>query len=203
MSIQFIDGLKKEGYEYNDIKENYKYIGGNKGRHLNYFKLFKKEFPKSKDKCICGHFIIENCYISNGFNIIVLGNCCIKRFVPKCKRTCEKCGNIHKSIKTNICSDCKIAISNSNKLLKLFDDDLKLIQQEENDERNIFNNYWKILFNKELINELCKYCNIYDHKIIINDRYSIVIFDDFIINLKTMKPTKNSQKQYYFLDKYI
>ena len=63
------------------------------------------------DKCICQHSIKENCYITNKDNtcILVLGNCCIKHFLPegKSRRTCEDCGNIHRNRVVNRCNNCR------------------------------------------------------------------------------------------------
>lgn len=117
-STQFQDGLfKNYNMTMNDIVVNgYKYCGGNKGRHLNYFRLFfsnDKPLPTRVHKCVCGHDIVENCYIINETRdkIIVLGNCCIKRFLSKDKsgRTCEVCGKPHKNRSVNQCNDCRVS----------------------------------------------------------------------------------------------
>jgi hypothetical protein len=102
LTEKFIKGLKMYGLTYDEIiNSNWKYCGGNQGRHLRYFKLSCKgeEIPDSTDECICGHNIIENCYITNGEEILILGNCCIKKFIPKSSRTCETCGVSHKKEK--------------------------------------------------------------------------------------------------------
>jgi uncharacterized protein (DUF3820 family) len=148
--LNLIKGLKKHNITYEMIKDGtVKYCGGNKGSHLNYFKIFftsDRELPKPEDKCICGHFIVDNCYITDGKEIIVLGNCCIKRFVPKCGRTCEKCGENHKNRKNNLCNKCRIHhptyniiykqniyISNNHND-KLPENDDELVKKYENEE---------------------------------------------------------------------
>ena len=77
----------------------------------NYFFLqnfYKGDtFPATTNKCICEHKIIGNCYITNGERLLVLGNCCIKKFVPDSGRTCDKCGNKHKNRKINRCNTCR------------------------------------------------------------------------------------------------
>lgn len=107
---RFIEGLKEYGLTMNDMN-NFVYKGGNNGSHLNYYKLSYKndELPPDKDICICGHKIIKNCYISNGSQLLTLGICCIKRFIPKEKqrRTCECCGCSHKNRKNNLCNICR------------------------------------------------------------------------------------------------
>jgi hypothetical protein len=110
LTNKFIEGLKKYEMSYEDIIESkWEYCGGNRGSHLNYFKLRypKGNIPDSVDECVCGHKISENCYITDGNEILVMGNCCIKKFIKKSGRTCEKCGNPHKNRVVNKCNDCR------------------------------------------------------------------------------------------------
>jgi hypothetical protein len=110
---RFIKGLKEYGISYDEILNGeWSYAGGSLSRrHVEYFKkCFKnKELPPQRDKCVCGHNIKENCYLRKGRKLLVLGNCCIKRFVPKNRscRTCENCGEPHKNRKVNRCNDCR------------------------------------------------------------------------------------------------
>jgi len=111
---KFINGLTERGLSMYDIQDNWKYCGGDKaGRHLNYYKLnfpddSLRDLPEWTNECVCGHRIQENCYLTNGKNdFIVLGNCCVKRFVPKSGRTCECCGAPHRSRKDNKCKTCR------------------------------------------------------------------------------------------------
>lgn len=118
---RFIEGLRlKYNLSYEYVKENFIYCGGDTGRHLNYFKIFFKEklnktpkwFPKKSNNCVCGHYIQENCLIvDKNTNVIInVGNCCIKRFIPKNTRTCEICNNPHNNRIVNRCNDCRIGI---------------------------------------------------------------------------------------------
>ena len=112
LTKKFIEGLKKYNLTYNDIvNSGWKYCGGDTGPHKNYFFLqnfYKGDtFPATTNKCICEHKIKENCYITNGERLLVLGNCCIKKFVPDSGRTCDKCGNKHKNRKINRCNTCR------------------------------------------------------------------------------------------------
>jgi hypothetical protein len=114
---RFLDGLQKYNISKQDIDSGkWSYCGGNKGRHLNYFNLKYKntkiKLPRHKENCVCCHDIRENCYITNGDDIIVLGNCCIKRFLPNDKslRTCGKCSKPHKNITVNRCNDCRYGL---------------------------------------------------------------------------------------------
>lgn len=94
--------------------DNWKYAGGDKKQHNNYFNLIFKdkeiERPEKVSKCLCNHDIVENCYIYNEKlnKLVVLGNCCIKRFFKKSGRTCEICGESHQNRKDNKCSDCRM-----------------------------------------------------------------------------------------------
>jgi len=113
LTKQFINGLKS----YNLTKEDmidWKYCGGRNGqnpRHYNYFKLScpNDDLPSLVFECICGHDIKENCYITNGEEFLILGNCCIKKFLPSenSGRTCEICKKPHRNTKDNRCKQCR------------------------------------------------------------------------------------------------
>jgi hypothetical protein len=114
LTKRFIEGLKNYNLTYDEIVNgNWKYCGGRSGRHLNYFKLSCKdeELPEQVNECVCGHKISENCYITNGEEILILGNCCIIKFIPKSSRTCEKCESPHKNRKVNQCNRCRSGVS--------------------------------------------------------------------------------------------
>ena len=110
LTKRFMKGLEDRGYTYDEIKY-WKYCGGNKGSHLNYYMLCFNGLPtpKKEEYCVCNHLIEENCYITDKDKkkILVIGNCCIKKFIYKCSRTCEICGETHKNRKINRCNDCK------------------------------------------------------------------------------------------------
>lgn len=108
LTEKFIKGLKDYQLSMEQM-DNWSYCGGNTGRHKNYFKLAcpDDDIPELVDKCVCGHRIVENCYITDGENILILGNCCIKKFIKNCGRTCEECKKPHKNRKDNRCNDCR------------------------------------------------------------------------------------------------
>ena len=114
ISDKFKKGLW-EKYEMTIPDLNYwKYCGGDGGknnRHLNYWKLNfgNVDTPLNEERCVCNHKIKENCYITDKENkeLLILGNCCIKRFIKKSGRTCENCGKFHKNIKINKCNNCR------------------------------------------------------------------------------------------------
>ena len=107
---QCLNGLACYNLSYDDIvNDNWKYCGGDSGRHLNYFKLVypDRKLPDKKKECICRHDIIDNCYITDENQILVLGNCSIKKFIPRSTRTCERCNAPHKNRIVNRCNACK------------------------------------------------------------------------------------------------
>ena len=109
----FYKGLQKYFISFDDIQNGiWKYAGGTEGRHLNYFHLTfpNRDMPTRAEFCVCGHKITENCFITDGEKIVVLGNCCIKKFVPKSSRTCSKCGKEHKNRTVNRCNECRIGV---------------------------------------------------------------------------------------------
>lgn len=113
LTKKFIKGLKNYDLTYEEIVEGkWKYCGGNHGSHLNYFKTSCKgdDLPEQVNECVCGHAISENCYITDGEQILVLGNCCIIKFCPKSSRTCEKCEAPHRNSKDNRCNKCRRGI---------------------------------------------------------------------------------------------
>lgn len=112
MFEKFKKGCEDLGYDYNYIK-TWEYCGGNKGGRSKWFDVYfrhQKNQLDETEKCICGHKIKENCYITNGIDILILGNCCIKRFIPKNSKTCEKCGIPHKRRIVNRCDDCSLGL---------------------------------------------------------------------------------------------
>ena len=118
MNDKKIDRFSKGLLEYNltldeIITSGWKYCGGDTGRHAKYFKISCPNDirPEHTNNCVCGHFIKRNCYITNAAetDIIILGSCCIKKFIPKEKsgRTCKNCGMSHKNRKYDLCNNCK------------------------------------------------------------------------------------------------
>lgn len=118
VSDRFINGLKKYNLTIEEIQSGlWSYAGGDSGGHYNYWKLIHratsvKKIPTHQEKCICGHKIVEQCYITNGERFIVLGNCCIKRFIPKelSGRTCSTCHKPHKNRIVNRCNVCRVGV---------------------------------------------------------------------------------------------
>lgn len=99
-------------------KPPWKYCGGNAGSHNNYFnqclKTMRKHYtrkyfavPPHKTHCLCEHRIEQNCFTTDGTQILVWGNCCINQFVEMSSRTCATCDAPHKNRKNNYCNDCR------------------------------------------------------------------------------------------------
>ena len=93
------------------FKDQWKYIGGDSGRHRKKFKTIFGRTPDiaQLDECICSHKIVENCYLENKLSgkQIVVGNCCINRYIEDTSKKCEECGDEHRNTKDNYCSDCR------------------------------------------------------------------------------------------------
>lgn len=111
------NGLKNYDLTLDELRSgSWFYCGGDSGVHLRYWQLRnmtkkmlnRKEwsFPNHEAYCVCGHRIEKNCYITNKKQILVIGNCCIKRFIKAKQRTCEVCGNGHRNKKFNLCDGC-------------------------------------------------------------------------------------------------
>lgn len=110
ISKRFMSGLRKYNLTFADLQRDWYYAGGEQGKHLNYYKKLTclSTLPRHLNHCVCGHHIKHNCYVTNGTQVLVMGNCCVARFVkPKPESLCEKCGCKHRNRKNNICSDCR------------------------------------------------------------------------------------------------
>jgi len=121
---RFVKGLYDRGITYKELVQEWKYVGGD-GRsrdenapchitsHQRYFEQVygNSDYPEWEGYCVCEHIIIENCYMAKRKDIntmIIIGNCCIKRFMPNSGRgrTCQQCGNGHRNSKRNLCNLC-------------------------------------------------------------------------------------------------
>lgn len=112
LTEKFIRGLESYSITYSEVfLSQWRYCGGDTGQHSNYYRLTHPdyEFPPHHDACVCGHPIKENCYITDGAQMLVLGNCCIKKFLKKenSGRTCGRCGQAHKNRLDNFCRRCR------------------------------------------------------------------------------------------------
>jgi hypothetical protein len=112
LTEKFIRGLESYSITYSEVfLSQWRYCGGDTGQHSNYYRLTHPdyEFPSHHDACVCGHPIKENCYITDGEQMLVLGNCCIKKFLKKenSGRTCGRCGQAHKNRLDNFCKACR------------------------------------------------------------------------------------------------
>ena len=112
---KLVDGFKTiYDLDFEIVKNEYNKTGGrgceaDEKRFMVHFGV-DREFPKQFHKCVCGHKIQNNCYISknNDYDsIIIIGNCCIKHFKNGNRRICTECNATHKNIKTSLCNLCK------------------------------------------------------------------------------------------------
>ena len=87
-------------------------------RHYNYWTMTKKSYnltdqniPQNlTNKCLCNEEIQNDCWIMNKktFEMLVVGNVCIKKFTKGTLRVCDECGAKHRNRKLNKCNDCKV-----------------------------------------------------------------------------------------------
>jgi hypothetical protein len=115
LSLRFINGLKEYSLSKEEIK-SWRYVGGghldHEGKNQLLNEKFKKQFPKAPlpplvEHCVCGHRIKENAFITDGKQILVLGNCCVRRFCDTgTKKTCNLCGKLWRG-KTLTCPECR------------------------------------------------------------------------------------------------
>jgi hypothetical protein len=108
----FYHGVLEKGYNPEEVFNTWKYAGGDKQkRHISYWNMMtmahKIKRPTTTNKCLCGHHIVENCFITDGTNVLVVGNECIKKYVKKKTRSCERCGDTHRARLHNYCRKCK------------------------------------------------------------------------------------------------
>ena len=109
ISKRFISGLNKYDLTMEDIKNDWFYMGGETGQHLKNFKNKYKDkpLPPHSDRCVCGHVIKHNCFISNGTDVLVVGTACALRFVPRQDKICDDCKEKHRNRKDNKCNKCR------------------------------------------------------------------------------------------------
>lgn len=89
----------------------FRYIGGDSDSHAKWWVLNMEDtpMPGHKDHCLCGHDIQKNCYIQHmeSKEILVVGSCCITRFMTHSGRTCSICQAPHKNRMDALCNDCR------------------------------------------------------------------------------------------------
>jgi hypothetical protein len=163
---------------------------------MNYFyKCFPgRRFPNHTDQCLCGHYIMENCYITtrdlNYDNIQIIGNYCYSRYVTNLQTNCLLCNNKHDNgiaREKGICNSCTTKTKNEDKIYKTLSRDIY----------NTFKTECKIIHNAiKLLNKIHKdniritfvfkpeysIANIYNHS---NELI-------YRMNLKTLKSTTTS-----------
>lgn len=104
-------GYNPDSIEYDDDGVEHTKEGNGQTSFSYYLAHFSMKFPQPEyeTRCICTHHIKHNCYIYNPYNkkALVVGNCCIKQFLPNNRKTCEVCGDTHKRTTKNICQECE------------------------------------------------------------------------------------------------
>jgi hypothetical protein len=104
---------KEYGLRPKDL-DDWQYAGGDYNEKEPWHAKFKKEFkiktdwPERADECVCGVEIMYNCFISNRERdwVLVIGRCCINKFIGPNRRRCEICYEPHRNRKRNMCKAC-------------------------------------------------------------------------------------------------
>lgn len=183
--INYFDNLKKKLGNFENYTAIGKYKSKNNEEKTNYMKAFEEnsdlEWPKHSLLCVCGHWIKKQCYIQNILTneIIVVGNCCIKKF--NIKKKCIQCQNTHNRTKYNICIDCEFEIKIKVKKQKeLNKENLKLQKEIYKYDNKIlkFGKYkfktYKYVYDNDL--NYIEWC----HNKYLDNKESKTIFDDII-----------------------
>ena len=111
LTARFIAGIKKYNLTYEQITgSDWKYCGGDRDAAARYYAVAcpGEEHPEPKNRCVCNHAIKKNFYIINVSTkqILTLGMCCIKKFIPKSGRTCAECNAPHRNRRIDLCNVC-------------------------------------------------------------------------------------------------
>tara|TARA_R110000803_G_scaffold163885_2_gene227582 strand:+ start:225 stop:773 length:549 start_codon:yes stop_codon:yes gene_type:complete len=110
------------------------YFGGHEERtgydkdgfhNIRFHRLWPDHFDKEpfihhSDYCVCGHIIVQQCYIYNRYTkkFEVVGNCCIHKWKLQ-GMPCSMCFEPHLNRKDNYCNDCRIIIKKQEEDIKL------------------------------------------------------------------------------------
>jgi hypothetical protein len=113
LQTRFLNGLQNYNLTQDEIQNIHKwtYCGDTSFRGREKFKQLcpNTPFPPLTNECVCGHAIVQNCFITDGNQILILGSCCVKRFtITGTKQTCEKCKTPHKNRVVNRCNRCRL-----------------------------------------------------------------------------------------------
>lgn len=133
--------LKKLDITFEEFQNDFRRAGGYNPNDERKDAILKREWEqtfKNKERpthvnhCLCNHYIEDNRYIKhfkNNDTILILGSCCIKRFMKYCSKMCEICDKPHKNRKDNKCNKCrnKAICPDCNEIYKLnyYKDNLK------------------------------------------------------------------------------
>ena len=142
---KFIEAMNNLGYEQKDFKDFY-CIGSSKTHSkIPLCYANKVEIPDLVQECICTKKIEENCWIMNinNFQVIPIGNHCVKRFLPITNQKgirCDKCGTRHQNRLDTFCDACRIKIKVEEKS-RLID---KKNQEKDKKRQAIINGTYKV-----------------------------------------------------------
>lgn len=112
---EFIEGIKRYKLSDKQIEESgFFYAGGDTDQHKKYWDMkysIRVLRPPHRERCVCDVKIKKNCYITDDNKFfLVIGICCIKRFIPKDKqgKLCSNCEQPHRNRSNNLCNECRL-----------------------------------------------------------------------------------------------
>ena len=142
---RMVDEMYREHYSYiggeywrnhsvGDLNDNSK-KGHSMRSHWNYYCLKRQSMdlpplPPWNGFCVCHQPIMWNCYLltPDGRDIVVVGNCCIKRFTDNQLRTCCVCSEPHRNRNYDLCNFHK-----------------EIHKKNETDKLKAVNQYWNTM----------------------------------------------------------
>jgi hypothetical protein len=116
---RFVRGLKEDygltDEEIEDIEQNWVYCGY---RHMedewdDGAKQFRYYFPTEpcpefSKECVCRQKLnVRNDWITDGKEVLVIGQCCKNMFIVNRLKTCQTCKKSHRNRTNNYCNDCR------------------------------------------------------------------------------------------------
>lgn len=119
---RFITGLKEDYGMTNeqifDIEQNWLYCGyrHNESEWSDGASLFKcyfprEDFPEFSKECVCRQkLLVRNDWITDGKEVLIIGQCCKDMFIKNRLKTCSICKTPHKNRSDNYCNDCRMDI---------------------------------------------------------------------------------------------
>ncbi len=116
---RFITGLKEDygmtDEEVLDVEHNWFYCGhrcvvsvsDDVGKLFRYY-FPNEDFPEFSNSCVCRQkLLVRNDWITNGIEVLIIGQCCKDMFIINRLKTCLICKQSHRNRTDNYCNNCR------------------------------------------------------------------------------------------------